>query len=286
MPFSFYHYSLLIKILFFEQIKNYSFFPRLIIFIFSLGILWLPFVVPIYYFLGEKDPNLTTIITMAILFVIFLFLVKFWSKYVYNNNHIFSYYGLVNSQKNYQHLIKGLAIGFILTWVLFSLQALLGWLTFQSPTMAFSQLILEGFISAIGIGFAEELFFRGWLLSELERDFSLGISAGLNTFIFAVAHFIKPLSEVIRTIVTFPALLLLGYTLISAKRSHQNLLGISIGLHSGLVWGYYIINVGEMITYTQKVPQWITGIDKNPIAGIMGLAFLSILLYITKAKKK
>jgi len=44
--------------------------------------------------------------------------------------------------------------------------------------------------------------------------------------------------------------------------------------------------VGEMITYTEKVPQWITGIDKNPIAGIIGLIFLSMLLYIIKLPKK
>ncbi|BAQ62089.1 metal-dependent membrane protease [Geminocystis sp. NIES-3708] len=266
----------------FEHIKKYPFLARLGLFILALGIIWLPFAIPIYYLIGKKDPNLTTIITMAILFVIFLFLVKLWGKYIYDNNNIFSYYGLVNSKKNWQHLIKGLIIGFVSNWLLFAVEALFGWLSFQPPTMAFPKLVLEGFISAIGIGFAEELFFRGWLLSELEKDFSLGVSGGLNSLLFAVAHFIKPLSEVIRTIVTFPALLLLGYTLISAKRSHQNLLGISIGIHSGLVWGYYVVNVGEMITYTEKVPQWITGIDQNPIAGIMGLGFLAILLYFIK----
>lgn len=241
---------------------------------------------PIYYFFGEKDPNLTTIISMAILFVIFLFLVKFWGKYVYKNSHIFKYYGLVNSKNFYQNLFKGLAIGFTFTWLLFTVESLLGWLTFQSPTMAFPRLILEGFISAIGIGFAEELFFRGWLLSELERDFSSPISASLSSLIFAIAHFIKPISEIIRTIVTFPALLLLGYTLVVAKRSHYNLLGISIGLHSGLVWGYYVLNVGEMISYLDRVPQWVTGIDGNPIAGIMGLGFMSILLYLIKIKNR
>ncbi|BAQ66070.1 metal-dependent membrane protease [Geminocystis sp. NIES-3709] len=269
-----------------ERLKNYPFLVRLGLFILTLFFIWLPFAIPIYYFLGEKDPNLTTIITMAILFVIFLCLVKFWGKYIYKNDHIFQYYGLVNSKKNLVHLGKGLIIGFCFTWLLFGVESLFGWLNFQFPTMAFPKLILEGFISAIGIGFAEELFFRGWLLSELERDFSLSISGFLNALMFGISHFIKPISEIIRTIVTFPALLLLGYTLVSAKRSHQNLLGISIGLHSGLVWGYYILNVGEMITYTESVPQWITGIDKNPIAGIMGLGFLSILLYITKISKK
>jgi len=269
----------------FQSIKNYPFSLRLGIFILILLLLWLPFSLPIYYFLGEKDPNLTTIITMAILFIIFLFLLKFWGKYVYENNHIFKYYGLVNNGIFYRNLAQGLFVGFISTWLLFTVESIFGWLSFQPPNMNFVKLVLEGFISAIGIGFAEELFFRGWLLSELERDFSLHISAILNALIFAISHFIKPLPEIMRTIVTFPSLLLLGYTLVSAKRSYDNLLGMSIGIHGGLVWGYYVLNVGEMIVYKNIVPEWITGIDKNPIAGLMGLSFLSILLYAVKKVK-
>jgi LPXTG-motif cell wall-anchored protein len=54
-------------------------------------------------------------------------------------------------------------------------------------------------------------------------------------------------------------------------------LGKSIGLHAGLIWAYYILNVGQLIKYTGTVPDWLTGIDKNPLAGVMGLLFLTIL---------
>lgn len=63
-------------------------------------------------------------------------------------------------------------------------------------------------------------------------------------------------------------------------------MGISIGIHSGLVWGYYIVNVGQMVKYNNLVPSWITGIDKNPIAGVMGISFLLILLYSLKIDNK
>jgi hypothetical protein len=69
-----------------------------------------------------------------------------------------------------------------------------------------------------------------------------------------------------------------------AKRSHQNLLGICIGIHGGLVWVYYILNVGKILHYTNKVPVWITGIDQNPIAGIMGLLFLTIFAVTMKTQ--
>jgi len=29
---------------------------------------------------------------------------------------------------------------------------------------------------------------------------------------------------------------------------------LPIGLHSGLVWGYYIINVGQLVEYSGQVP--------------------------------
>ena len=129
----------------------------------------------------------------------------------------------------------------------------------------------------MGVGLAEELVFRGWLLDELERDYSPKVSLCADAVIFAILHFIKPLSEMIRTLPQFPGLVLLGLTLVWGKRSHKNNLGISIGLHGGLVWGYYIINVGKLVQYSDRVSPWITGVDSNPIAGLMGLFLLSIL---------
>lgn len=262
-----------------SNLKNYSIAVRLGFFVLALLLIWLPFLLTTYYFLGAKEPNLTTIITMAILFVIFLVLVKYWGKFIYNKKNIFNSYGLVFSRTNFLFLIKGLVIGFISNWLLFGVESLLGWVSFQSPSLPLVQLLTEGFISAMGIGLGEELFFRGFLLWELERDFSLTFSASLNAFIFAILHFVKPLPEVIRTSVTFPALVILGYTLVLGKREHLNLLGISIGIHGGLVWGYYVINVGQIVQYHDLVPQWVTGIDQNPLAGIMGISFLVILLF-------
>lgn len=267
-----------------KKIRYYPIVARLGLFILALLFLWLPLATPIYLWLQPQDPNLTTILTMAILFIVFLFLVKLWGNYIYENRQIFSTYGLVGNRRNLIYLAQGLILGFTLTWFLFLLEFIFGWVKFQAPSLPLSKLVLEGLISAIGIGFAEELFFRGWLLSELERDYQPKISSTINASIFAIAHFLKPLPEIIRTLVTFPALILLGFTLVWAKRSHQNLLGICIGLHSGLVWAYYVLNVGKMLTYTEAVPDWITGIDQNPIAGIMGLSFLAILGYTLQQK--
>ena len=243
-----------------------------------LLLLWLPGAAPIYLLLAH-DPNLVTILTMGLLFGEFLLLLGWWGKNVYRRSHLLRQYGLERSRQNGLDLLKGLSIGLLFTFSLFVLEGLLGWIEFQTPQAVLPRVILEGFVSALGIGFAEELVFRGWVLDELQRDYTLKASLWADAIIFAVLHFLKPLSEVVRTLPTFPALVLLGLTQVWAKRSSGGRLGLPIGIHAGLVWGYYILNVGQLVQYSNKVSPWITGVDRNPIAGVMGLLFLGVLAF-------
>lgn len=257
---------------------------RLGIFLLILAILWLPRAALIYLLVGlagnGDSPgvrNLLTILTMALLFADFFFLLRVWGENVHRQPQLLKKYGVTAQPKNGLDLVKGLSLGVVITFSLFGLESLLGWVAWQSPTMFLPQLILEGLLSALGVGFAEELVFRGWLLDELQRDYRPNVSLWIDALIFAVSHFLKPISEIIRTFPQFPALLLLGLTLVWSKRGSKGRLGISIGLHAGLVWGYYMINVGQMVQYSGGVSEWITGVDKNPLAGVMGLLFLSAM---------
>ncbi|HAC62928.1 MAG TPA: CPBP family intramembrane metalloprotease [Cyanothece sp. UBA12306] len=264
---------------------NYPAPLRLGIFIFLLLLLWLPGAIPLYLVL-RNDPNLTTIITMGLLYIEFIGLLFFWNLKVYNAPYWWREYGLAFNRKNTVYLLNGLSLGLLFTFSLFIVESLFGWVRFNAASSNIIKVILEGLLSSLGIGLAEELFFRGWLLAELKRNYSPSIVLWTNALIFAVLHFIKPLSEIIRTLPQFPALVLLGLTLIWAKRSHKNYLGICIGLHGGLVWGYYIVNVGKIIQYTDKISSWITGIDNNPLAGIMGLIFLGILAFCLRKSQQ
>ncbi|HEY9742046.1 MAG TPA: lysostaphin resistance A-like protein [Coleofasciculaceae cyanobacterium] len=257
------------------KVAQYPAPVRLGIFVVALVLLWLPVAAPIY--LLGRDPNLVTILTMGLLFGAFLIFVQFWGRKVYRQPQLLKRYGLEGRRQNGLDLLKGLGIGLLFTFSLFALEGLLGWLKFQTPPVALPRVILEGLVSALGIGFAEELVFRGWLLDELQRDYSQRTSLWVDAIAYAVLHFLKPLSEIIRTFPGFPGLLLLGLTLVWAKRTSGGLLGLPIGLHAGLVWGYYILNVGKLVQYSDKVSPWITGVDGNPIAGIMGLIFMGIL---------
>ncbi len=262
-----------------DKVKSIANLPapvRLLTFTGVLLILWLPLAIPIY--LGTRqNSNLASILTMALLFVELLGLWYLWGKYLYQELNIFTRYGLSFTVANKSEFVRGWAIGFWLCLSLFIFEAVLGWIKIATPEVNTVQIVAEGLLSALGIAIAEELMFRGWIFDELQRDYSDRTAIFFSALLFAVLHFLKPLEEIIRTLVTFPALWLLGIALAIAKQKHRDRLGICIGIHGGLVWGYYILNVGQLVEYTNKVPAWITGIDDNPIAGVMGLIFLSIL---------
>lgn len=248
---------------------------RLGCFILILLILWLPVALPIYVLVN--DANLVSIVTMVLLYVEFILLLQVWGKYVYRQPQLLQHYGLGRTQQNAVDLLRGLAIGTISVLILFGLEGAFGWLVWQQPQShaSLEKVILEGLIVSLGIGFAEELLFRGWLLDELQRDYKFSKALRLDAIIFAISHFIKPLEAIIHTLPQFPALLLLGLTQVWGKHWRRGRLGLPIGLHGGLVWAYYIINVGKLIQYSGQAPDWITGVNNNPLAGVMGLVFLS-----------
>lgn len=253
-------------------------------FLLCLLILWLPLAIPIYWLV--EDTNLESILTLVILYVEFIFLLNIWGKQVYQQPRIFSDYGLEFTRLNGVELLRGLAIGLTCVLVLFGLEGVLGWLIWQQPKVFFVKIVLEGLLVSLGVGFAEELLFRGWLLDELQRDYKFNIAIWIDAVLFAVAHFIKPLEAIIHTLPQFPALVLLGLTQVWGKQWRRGRLGLPIGLHSGLVWGYYIINVGQLIKYSSQVPNWVTGVNNNPLQGVMGVVFMGGLAWWMGSKQQ
>lgn len=268
----------------FLRLSQYPAPVRLGIFILALLLLWLPIAAPIR--LLVRDDNLVTILTMPLLYVEFILLLRLWGKKVYKQTQILRHYGLERTPQNAIDLLHGLAIGLISILILFGVEGLLGWLVWQKPSIFLLRVILEGLIIALAYGFAEELLFRGWLFDELQRDYNLRVVVWATAVIFAVTHFIKPLPEIIQTSPQFFGLLLLAFFLVCAKRWRRGRLGLSIGLHAGLLWGYYIINVGQLTKYSGAVPDWVTGVNRNPLAGLMGLVLLSVLVLWMERKSR
>lgn len=237
--------------------------------------MWLPFAGLMTWLIS--DANTVTILTMSVMFIEFLVLVRLWGWRLYRNAHPFHTYGLEWTPQNGWELIQGLGIGLVAIFGMFIVQGAFGWLQWRSPDPNFGLVLAEGLLVGLGVGLAEELLFRGWLLDELQRDYRASTVLWINTTVFAVLHFLRPWSEVVRLFPQFGGLLLLGGALVLAKRATLRL-GLPMGIHAGLVLGNYLINVGDLVTYNNRVPQWITGIDENPMAGVVGLLFLAGLV--------
>lgn len=249
---------------------------RIISFVLFLAVLWLPLALPLYS-LG-RNTTWASPLALLLLYVEFLLLVAWWGKRVYQSAALFRRYGLVWNRTNGQECLIGLGLGLGSLLGLFLIQAVLGWLVWRSlPRWA---VIGEGLLVGLAIGFAEELLFRGWLWDELRRDYSFKTSLWVNSLIFATLHFIKPLAEILRTAWQFPGLVMLAMIMIRAKGATHHRLGLSIGLHAGLVWGYYLVSVGQWVRYTGQVPPWVTGVDQNPLMGASGLGCLALLLWL------
>ena len=253
---------------------------RILAFLLLLVALWLPFAAPLY--LSIADENTQTIVVMLALLLVFLGLLIAWSHWCYQSPlswRAYGIYGLTNDRAQVTDLLQGLALGFAFTFSLFLLAMVCGWVLITPDPAKLSKALLEGSLTGLGVAFAEEIFFRGWLLRELDEGYPPKTALVSNGLVFSALHFLKPLSEIIRTLPQFPALALLGFSLVSIKRHHGDRLGSCIGLHGGLVWAYYIVNVGGLVSYPGSVPEWVTGIDRNPLSGVLGICFLLLLWF-------
>lgn len=246
-----------------------------------LLLMWVPIALPIDR--TVPDRNLATILTMPLLYLEFILLVVLWGRFVYREPNQFKVYGFRQPTKFVRNLLQGLGIGLISLLLMFAIQGGFGWVVWQVPQANFGQIVLEGGLVAIAYGFAEELLFRGWLLDELERGYSAKTALWISSGIYALLHCLGPIQRSVQ----FPALLLLGMILVWAKRASHGRLGLSIGLHAGLIWGYYLVNVGQLVKFSNQVPEWMTGIGRNPLAGIVGLVSLgAIALWVRSTSRQ
>ena len=150
-------------------------------------------------------------------------------------------------------------------------------------------IIINSLLLTFGVGFAEELIFRGWLLEELKNQFELKKALILQSSIFSIVHigFNLPFWQMI-SILT--GLFLLGIFLAFLRLKNDNSLWGCIGLHGGLVGSWFLVNNG-LFDISKDVPIWIVGpgnINTNPLGGFGGISLLFFLcfLYFFILKKK
>ena len=193
-----------------------------------------------------------------------------------------------NSKRNF---IFYFLRGFLLSVILISLILVLiittqsgYWIGKISP-----EIIINAIFLILGVGLAEELIFRGWLLEELKNQFGLKKAILSQALIFSIVHigFDLPFWEMISVLT---GLFLLGILLSLIRFKDKNSLWGCIGLHGGLVGLWFLINNG-LLFISKDSPKWLVGpgsINRNPLGGIVGISLIIIFcfLYLQKLKKK
>ncbi|MCY3536340.1 MAG: CPBP family intramembrane metalloprotease [Cyanobacteria bacterium MAG IRC3_bin_20] len=140
-------------------------------------------------------------------------------------------------------------------------------------------------VALMGVGFAEELLFRGWLWGELQLRLTWRQAAMAQAVVFSVLHtrfdqgWAIPLG-------LWPGMLMLGLVLAGQRSKDDNLLAGAVGLHGGLVAGWFALQSG-LLSLEPSIPVWLMGPnynpvaaspDYNPVGGLLGWLGLSIQL--------
>jgi membrane protease YdiL (CAAX protease family) len=133
----------------------------------------------------------------------------------------------------------------------------------------------------LGVGFAEELLFRGWLWGELKLQLTPWRALLAQAGLFALVHPWFRL-EGGQAMALLAGLFLLGVVLALQRRADGGLIWGAVGLHGGLVGGWFALQNG-LLQVSPAAPAWLMGpggANPNPIGGIVGLAGLLTLLWI------
>ena len=233
------------------------------------------------FLLGVNKENLSLIGTIFT-FLIFIFSLPKWFKLRWGVINTWKLLGINKIDKNINLFIFFLR-GFLLSVILISLILLpiIGtkwgyWIGTISPDIFINAIFL-----ILGIGFAEELIFRGWLLEELKKQFGLKKAILGQAFIFSIVHigFDLPFLQML-SILT--GLFLLGILLSLIRLKDKNSLWGCIGLHGGLVGLWFITNNG-LLEISKNSPKWLVGpgnINTNPLGGIFGISLMAIFCFL------
>ncbi len=252
--------------------------------IFLLPFLYLSgwFFTQLIIFIGLNFPqDVQSLISSIFSFILFLFVVPTWVKIRWQSSNPWMDLGLDRSSGKliFVFFFKGLLWGFLL------LTAIVLPLLFIDPSALTLRISQGGVLNAcfliIGVGFAEELIFRGWLLSELSQRIGSRLGMIVQAGVFSLVH-IRTESSIFSMIFLLVGLFLLGLILSLIRKLDNGSIWCCIGLHGGLVGGWFFLNDG-VITISPEAPSWLIGFggeSANPISSLLAIMiFLAIIFF-------
>lgn len=265
--------------------------PKLLSTILFIPLLYLIgwFLIQPIFWIGLGKEKLSLIGTVFT-FLIFVFSMPRWFELRWGLCNTWILLG-INKIGERRNMIFYFFKGFLFSIILLSLiliplinYGLGSWVGKISP-----QILLNAILLLIGIGFAEELIFRGWLFEELRNQFGFKKALLSQAFLFSFVHigFDMPFMQMISILF---GLFLLGILLSLIRLNDDNSLWGCIGMHGGLVGLWFVVNNG-LIDISNDAPIWLVGpgnINSNPLGGFYGiniLFFLILIIFVNVRKK-
>ncbi|WP_413296068.1 CPBP family intramembrane glutamic endopeptidase [Synechococcus sp. MIT S9452] len=149
----------------------------------------------------------------------------------------------------------------------------------QSELRLTPALVLNAVVLGLGVGFAEELLFRGWLFGELSLLLGHRRALYLQAVIFSLVHtrFHLPGLELL---LLLGGLALFGVLLAEQRDGDRGVLWGAVGLHGGAVGGWFLLSQG-VLNLQSAGPNWLLS-PANPIGGVAGWIALMVLLLTLK----
>jgi len=235
----------------------------------------------------EKE-NLSLIGTI-ITFLLFILLLPYWFYIKRNKSSAWIILGITKDKllKNFVNFSQGILFALVL--IILILVPLLqknyiSWIGEFSPIILLNSIVL-----GLGVGFAEEIIFRGWLLEELKFEYGTKISIALQAIVFSFVHNLS--NEIFWNIIGLRlGFILLGIFLSLVIIRDKGSLWNCIGFHGGLVGIWFFINNG-LIEFQENTPSFLAGPFAqnipNPIGSFSAILILLLLciFYTLKSKK-
>ena len=256
--------------------------------------------IPLLYALGWLAAMLLTVLGLpynavsltgtVLSFALFVLAMPRWAAKRWSEHQPWRRLGLLGRRPwNRIHHLTSLGIGLLMSLALITLIVSLliytGYGAWQGNLEI--KAILNCLLLALGVGLAEELIFRAWLWEEL--TLMLGPTRSLfgQAALFSLVHtrFNLGIWPMLGLLI---GLLLLGLVLALLRVRDEGSLWGSIGLHGGLVGGWFLVDQ-NLLVIDPNAPMWLVGpggINANPLGGMVSILSLtaigSLLIQITQ----
>ena len=225
--------------------------------------------------------HLVSLTGTVLSFVLFLLVMPRWAAVRWSERRAWTRLGLVARRPRERIVqVQTLGMGLLMSLALISLIVSLllfsgrgAWQGTLEIKTLFNCLLL-----VLGVGLAEELIFRAWLWEEL--TLMLGPMGGMlgQAALFSLVHTRFNLG-ILPMLGLLTGLFLLGLVLALLRLRDQGCLWGSIGLHGGLVGGWFFVHQ-NLLSIEPNAPMWLVGpggSHSNPLGGVVAILSLAVI---------